>query len=543
MFFIDSGFTATVDASEIRTLKAGLETLPPQAFECVLEGIQAVAGGWSVSANKHFSEVVQDKKLLLEVCSTVSECYIVKLLDMGISVSQKMIDSEFAIHSDVAYYPGSGKSTPTGQKSSTSAVDEDNTFSPQEQEQAGDYADLAEAAQKLDFGSISAGDIEPAPVAELPQTLELLVGEKTEVYMGHVDSMSKFWVQLKEHSAKLEELVDEMCTYYENNFTVMLSASKHDIVAAQSEDGSWYRSRVIDILDTITVMFLDYGNTETVELSKLQPLAGVFTQLPFQAIECTLAEVASNEDDVNAFVELTQDKCLIAEASGREESGESPVFTVRLLDMGISVAEKLQSGKQDVKNEEQVECLVTQECEEPQDQTEESNTPAEIPEKDVKKESDAEDEKNLDEKETEITEQTGEETENEETSVVVNTPQTTAELQSETAGEHAGETQEENTTEEDFADALGEREADAQEENEEEHDAESESVPEDKESTSQPEDQDKEAEVLDEKEEKIEPEIENELSTEEHKESAGTSLLKGLEEKSDSQVAEDVEKR
>lgn len=58
--------------------------------------------------------------------------------------------------------------------------------------------------------------------------------------------------------------------------------------------GGWYRAQIMNIDEqnaTSDVRFLDYGGYLTVNNSLLRQIRGDFLLLPFQAIECMLANV------------------------------------------------------------------------------------------------------------------------------------------------------------------------------------------------------------------------------------------------------------
>jgi hypothetical protein len=64
-------------------------------------------------------------------------------------------------------------------------------------------------------------------------------------------------------------------------------------VAKYSEDGRWYRARLLMLEenDQIRIVFIDFGNIETKFFNEFFPLDKLYTDLPAQAIACTLSEV------------------------------------------------------------------------------------------------------------------------------------------------------------------------------------------------------------------------------------------------------------
>lgn len=64
-------------------------------------------------------------------------------------------------------------------------------------------------------------------------------------------------------------------------------------VAKYSEDNRWYRARLImrEGHEQIKIVFVDFGNIEIKSIKDFFPLYKSFTDLPAQAIACSLSEV------------------------------------------------------------------------------------------------------------------------------------------------------------------------------------------------------------------------------------------------------------
>jgi staphylococcal nuclease domain-containing protein 1 len=67
------------------------------------------------------------------------------------------------------------------------------------------------------------------------------------------------------------------------------------VVAAKfSVDGAWYRARVTKVRPTakeVDVVYIDYGNSETVQFTNIRPLDSTLASLPAQAYEACLAHI------------------------------------------------------------------------------------------------------------------------------------------------------------------------------------------------------------------------------------------------------------
>lgn len=66
-----------------------------------------------------------------------------------------------------------------------------------------------------------------------------------------------------------------------------------DIISVSSflEDNLWYRAAVTAYAsqDTVLVDYVDYGNSDSLPLTRLRPIIPSLMDLPAQAIRCSLA--------------------------------------------------------------------------------------------------------------------------------------------------------------------------------------------------------------------------------------------------------------
>ena len=71
-------------------------------------------------------------------------------------------------------------------------------------------------------------------------------------------------------------------------------------------EGAWYRCQIVahdEESESCDVKYLDYGGYTTVPVDSLKQIRTDFLSLPFQAIECYLANIQPQDDEnVSAFV-------------------------------------------------------------------------------------------------------------------------------------------------------------------------------------------------------------------------------------------------
>jgi hypothetical protein len=96
----------------------------------------------------------------------------------------------------------------------------------------------------------------------------------------------------------LEELGEQMTVHYENT-TRKGNTTPHvpgEIVAAQYI-GRWYRARIIDDndaddgLQNVRAFFVDFGHSSDVDVLSIRQIEPHFLHMPFQAVECSLANI------------------------------------------------------------------------------------------------------------------------------------------------------------------------------------------------------------------------------------------------------------
>ncbi|MEJ1285559.1 secretogranin III [Cricetulus griseus] len=120
--------------------------------------------------------------------------------------------------------------------------------------------------------------------------------EYLDIYISAYEHPNHFWIQISgSHSLQLDQLNIEMTQHYENSLPEDLTLH---IAAPYSADGCWYRAQILGTLENgnLDLYFVDFGDNGDCPLKDLRALRSDFLSLPFQAIECSLAQIAPSDD-------------------------------------------------------------------------------------------------------------------------------------------------------------------------------------------------------------------------------------------------------
>ena len=158
-------------------------------------------------------------------------------------------------------------------------------------------------------------------------SLDLHPGITEHVFVSFVMSPRKFFCQLMKEADSLDELMGEMSEYYnslaDHEGELAKPVGGEFCASKFTADDAWYRARVLAVQgSTITVSYIDFGNTETLPLTRVKVLNPKFQNLPIQALECWLANVPRGCTDAE-FQELVAEKefnaCIVSVESGVAE--------------------------------------------------------------------------------------------------------------------------------------------------------------------------------------------------------------------------------
>ncbi|XP_072726523.1 tudor domain-containing protein 1 [Ciconia boyciana] len=255
--FVDYGNVEEVPLDKIRHISSSFLKLPFQGIKCWLSGIKPGSSKWIPEATARFHMYTAGIKLQARVISLSRDGAGVELIDN--STGHPKVINEIL----------------TSEKLAVKEVVQDTNNFPN---------------KSVDKKETSLGQWKP---------IELAIDETISVCVTEVVSPDLFYavpVQTKDQE-KLHRQLIELEGYCKSCKKQPFKPKLGEACCARfSGDGRWYRALVLKASQSLVkVLYADYGNTETLPLSKVLPITDSYLKLPFQTIICSLAGIEKAE--------------------------------------------------------------------------------------------------------------------------------------------------------------------------------------------------------------------------------------------------------
>uniref|UniRef100_F7G7H9 Tudor domain-containing protein 1 n=1 Tax=Ornithorhynchus anatinus TaxID=9258 RepID=F7G7H9_ORNAN len=330
VLYIDFGNGEVVPFSRLQQLKKNIELFPPCAIKCRVANVIPTAGGWTNDCINTVKPLIAE-----QYCSG-------KILDI--------IQEEFISFAVDIELPGSGKHL------DCVLVEMGHGLRLKEQ------IIKSENSNESYFEAIRNKSDEEEKSVEQGNNLKMLslnIGEEFSAAIAHILTPEDFFCQYLKNSSQLCELqlsVNEYCGRLpaHSNFHPAVG----DVCCAQyTEDNQWYRASVLAYVseDSALVGYVDYGNFEILNLSRLCPMSPNLFKLPVQAIKCSLAGVKSPSktwtlEAISMMKKLVQNKMITVKVVDKKDNSSlvelmdtsvNPSISINkcLIDAGIAVEE------------------------------------------------------------------------------------------------------------------------------------------------------------------------------------------------------------
>ncbi|XP_062957676.1 tudor domain-containing protein 1 [Cynocephalus volans] len=263
--FVDYGNIEEVTADELQMISSKFLKLPFQGIRCWLVDIQPANQHWTKEAIARFQTCVAGTKLQARVDEITENGVGIELTD--ISTSYPQIISDVLINEHLVLKAGSPhKDLPNNR-----------------------------LFNKHDL-QIDTQELLAISSADQWKTVELPVNKTVQASILEVINPNLFYAlpnEMPENQEKLCILRAKLLEYL--NAQESQPSYRPRIgdacCARYTNDGFWYRAIVLGISDTdVKVLYADYGNIETLPLSRVQPITASHLELPFQIVKCSLEE-------------------------------------------------------------------------------------------------------------------------------------------------------------------------------------------------------------------------------------------------------------
>ncbi|KAJ1960903.1 hypothetical protein GGI12_003550 [Dipsacomyces acuminosporus] len=214
-----------------------------------------------------------------------------------------------------------------------------------------DY-DAAAEAKKIEQQEEEQKRLQAAPTEPLKPRIEFL-----DVVVSELVSPSSFYVQIAKPSAirELEDLMADLAISQQPAGADFAPKAGQLVSACYTVGDEWHRAKIRKVLPgkkEFEVVYVDFGNSETIGLDRIRPLASKFATLPAQAHEAQFAflqlpseSFASDyiNDAFNEIRQLVEGRQLVANVEARMPSG---LLQLTLYDpaLGRPVLEKSVNG-------------------------------------------------------------------------------------------------------------------------------------------------------------------------------------------------------
>jgi len=274
--FLDYGNQCTAVVEDMRVLPSSFLSYPAQAVLCMLHGVQPLQSDWSAEAVSFLKSNTQSAVFNATSHGDINNIVVLELVDSdGQSLTEQMVSAGVA--------KLSGASSPS---------DKNATLMP-------------------------------------PSDLDLPTSGRFQASVTFAVSPLEFWVQSKdmEKQQSLNTLMETLQSFYSDQSNHHhVSPATGSAYCSKYEDGFYYRCKVVEIFPnngTVKVLYIDFGNSSTIQASSLLQLQPQFTTFNNFAAKCSLSgfsPAALNPAITKQFVDMTLGQVITCACAGNNDN-------------------------------------------------------------------------------------------------------------------------------------------------------------------------------------------------------------------------------
>ncbi|XP_055006233.1 tudor domain-containing protein 1 isoform X2 [Boleophthalmus pectinirostris] len=322
VLYIDFGNEEKVPFERIKPLTAKLQQFGPCAIECCIAEVVPAADAWSGKCCIAVRQLLEGKTLTVKMLDSVDKGHVHAVdivLSRGNTLSSFLLEHEYAIKEEI-------------------------NKTPREQ----DITAMVSASMENFKCNLNGKD--DNLWAQVPEPLTQAVGDSFLVVVTHFQSPEKIVVQKVDNAGVVQDLqmkLREHCSQMpvSSNFR---PAPGTVCCALFSEDKQWYRAKILAYSseELVCVGYLDFGNSEDVNLNNLRPIARFLLDTPMQAMTCGLAGVQPvgenwSEECLLALQRRVSNRILRIEIQGPHEGKALVTIIDETSDPQANIAELL----------------------------------------------------------------------------------------------------------------------------------------------------------------------------------------------------------
>ncbi|XP_063079530.1 tudor domain-containing 6 isoform X2 [Engraulis encrasicolus] len=285
VLYVDSGKKHFTPLDGVRHLAAEFFRMPVVTYMCSLLGVVDKGVGWTASQIDFLKSLLMNKTLIakFEYQNLSEGVHYVTLFGVG----SKNLNKEFGTHAECLM------------ESEKIGVDFSINKQPSQRPSPSPCGEVLDSKTSM-----------PEEIVSVNSTQKAVV--------QYVKNPTEFWVHIQKHAEEFDQLMNDMELYYKSEAAVGFTQNPQVGVwcAALSEDGTYYRAKVQTVNGRQTsIFFIDYGNTEIVDIQNLRQLPSKYQMLPPLAVKCSLTGIKPecngwSTDALNFFSDSVVDRLL-----------------------------------------------------------------------------------------------------------------------------------------------------------------------------------------------------------------------------------------
>ncbi|XP_073338839.1 tudor domain-containing 6 [Pagrus major] len=318
---VDEGITELVPAGDIKPLHGKFLRMPVVTYRCSLEGVKDQGTGWTTDQTDHLKSLLLHRTVIAKFdhhnisqdvysitvykdddddSACINSCFIQKAGLFRPSTTDSNDENE-PISSLILSSLGDEQCVDVLNNVNADGLQEEtlpdtknlavNGWTDEEPLSGADDIYIEDGPEHPDplvqsNGHLSSGF--PSEMQNDRDDDEFTVGSSFNVNVSNIESLQKFWCQKTENVDSLRLLMQDLQEHYASVHPQPLIESI--FVARNPINDMWHRARFIESHQSpvVDVRFIDYGQTQKVNLRDVYPIDPTFLRLNEQAFQCCL---------------------------------------------------------------------------------------------------------------------------------------------------------------------------------------------------------------------------------------------------------------